>query len=309
MKTLIVYYSLEGNTEYAAKRIADKLGADTLRLYPVKEYKSSGVGKFLEGGRDAMRGAKPELMDYDVNLAKYDRIIIGFPVWASNIAPPIRTFIAEHRGTIKRKEVVAFACQGGSGAEKAFIKLKKELGVDMLNLEAVFISPKQKRSLETDRMIDAFCKLIKEADGGEEKENMEEKNFEEMSVEEQVEETVKVVAKVVSILKSLLNFGAETGGKAAGAAAGAVKSGIEKGSEKIAEKRSDAGESDFDWSTPANSKGIKRSRQRKYLTHWNYKKHAKLCAAVYVPLIAFDMTVSYLIIKKVLDDLDEKEGV
>ena len=309
MKTLIVYYSLEGNTEYAANRIAEKLGADTLRLYPVKEYKSTGAGKFLDGGRDAMRGVKPELKDYDVNLAKYDRIIIGFPVWASNIAPPIRTFVAEHRGTLKRKELVAFACQGGSGAEKAFKKLKQELGVDMLSLEAVFISPKQKRSLETDRMIDAFCKLIVESDEGEEKETTEEKNFVDMSVEEKVGETAKAIAKVVAFLAALPKFGAEAGGKAAGAAAGAVKSGIEKGSEKVAEKRSNAGASDFDWSTPANSKGIKRSRQRKYLTHWNYKKHAKLCAAVYVPLIAFDMTVSYLIVKKVLDDLDEKEGV
>ena len=36
MNTLIVYYSLEGNTEYAAKIFADELGADRLRLDPVK---------------------------------------------------------------------------------------------------------------------------------------------------------------------------------------------------------------------------------------------------------------------------------
>ena len=139
MKTLIVYYSLEGNTEYAANRIADKLGADTLRLYPVKEYKSSGLGKFLEGGRDAMRGAKPELMDYDVNLAKYDRIIIGFPVWASNIAPPIRTFIKEN--DLRGKKIAAFACQGGAGAEKAFGKLKEALGIGKLEAELILNDP------------------------------------------------------------------------------------------------------------------------------------------------------------------------
>ena len=36
MKTLIVYYSLEGNTQYAAERIAGRIGADVLRLVQKK---------------------------------------------------------------------------------------------------------------------------------------------------------------------------------------------------------------------------------------------------------------------------------
>ena len=41
MKTLIVYYSHEGNTDFVAKKIAEKTGADLLKLVPVK--KSRGV--------------------------------------------------------------------------------------------------------------------------------------------------------------------------------------------------------------------------------------------------------------------------
>ena len=41
-------------------------------------------------------------------------------------------------------------------------------------------------------------------------------------------------------------------------------------------------------------------KMRGYFTHWNYKKHAKLCAAVYLSLFAFDMTISYPIVKKML---------
>ena len=43
-----------------------------------------------------------------------------------------------------------------------------------------------------------------------------------------------------------------------------------------------------------------------YFSHWNYKKHAKLCTAVYLSLFAFDMTVSYFICKKVIDKWDEQ---
>ena len=47
MKTLIVYYSLEGNTDYAANRIKEKTGADLLRLIPKKAYADKGIKKFL----------------------------------------------------------------------------------------------------------------------------------------------------------------------------------------------------------------------------------------------------------------------
>ena len=46
---------------------------------------------------------------------------------------------------------------------------------------------------------------------------------------------------------------------------------------------------------------------RNFFSHWNYKKHAKFCTAVYLSLYAFDMTVSYFICKKLLDKVDEME--
>ena len=85
MKTLIVYYSLEGNTGYAAKKIASGIGADTLEIRPVKGYPTGGFRKFLWGGKSAVMAETPKLEPYDVDLSGYDRIIFGFPVWAGNI--------------------------------------------------------------------------------------------------------------------------------------------------------------------------------------------------------------------------------
>ncbi|MBE5911960.1 hypothetical protein [Pseudobutyrivibrio sp.] len=48
MKTLIVYYSHEGNTDFVAKKIAEKTGADTLRLVPAKKYPEKAFGKLKE---------------------------------------------------------------------------------------------------------------------------------------------------------------------------------------------------------------------------------------------------------------------
>lgn len=159
MKSIIVYYSLEGNTDYAADKLAAELGADTLRIEPVKTYPSSGFRKFLWGGKSAVMAETPELQPYDFNADAYDRIIFGFPVWASNVAPPIRTFVKENE--LKGKRIAAFACQSGSGAEKAFGKLKAALRIDALEAELVLIDPKEKPSAENKQKMKAFCEGLK----------------------------------------------------------------------------------------------------------------------------------------------------
>ena len=92
MSTLIVYYSMGGNTAWAAERMAERIGADTLRLEPVKAYPDKGVRKFLRGGKSAVMAERPVLKHYSFVAEKYDRIIFGVPVWAGNMAPPLRTF-------------------------------------------------------------------------------------------------------------------------------------------------------------------------------------------------------------------------
>ena len=47
---------------------------------------------------------------------------------------------------------------------------------------------------------------------------------------------------------------------------------------------------------------------RDYFKNWNYKKHAKFCTALYLGMYAFDMTVSYFIVKKMLNRVEEIEA-
>lgn len=157
MKNLIVYYSLEGNTEFAAKSVADALGADTLRLEPVKAYPSAGFRKFFWGGKSAVMAETPALRPYDFRPEGYDRIIFGFPVWAGNVTPPLRTFIRENLEALKGKRVAAFACQSGAGAEKAFGRLEACLGVDALEARLVLIDPKVRPNPENAAKLKAFC--------------------------------------------------------------------------------------------------------------------------------------------------------
>ena len=154
MKALIVYYSMSGNTEYAAGRIAGRLGADLLRLEPEKAYPDSGFRKFFRGGKSAVMAEKPRLRPYQFDAGAYDTIIFGFPVWAGNITPPLRTFISENE--MKAARYAAFACQSGSGAERAFGKLQACLGHELMRT-LILIDPKDKPDPAKDKQIDAFC--------------------------------------------------------------------------------------------------------------------------------------------------------
>jgi len=113
MKVLIAYYSLEGNTHYLAKGIAECVGADLLRLMPVKDIKNNKL-KFLFGGRQAAMKSKPKLMPFDKNPEEYDIIIVGTPVWASTMTPAVRSFLSS--SILTDKKVGLFCCnRGGPG--------------------------------------------------------------------------------------------------------------------------------------------------------------------------------------------------
>ena len=97
MKALIVYYSMNGNTEYAARKIAERTGAETLRLEPVKAYPDRGVRKFLRGGKSAMMEEKPELRPYRFE--------------AENTIPLSLAFLSGP-GTLRRRSGLSSAATG-----------------------------------------------------------------------------------------------------------------------------------------------------------------------------------------------------
>lgn len=160
MKTAIVYYSLNGNTAFVAEKIAKKLGAELICIESEKAYPNKGLAKFIHGGKSVLKNETPKLKPYDFNAEKFERIIFGTPVWASNIAPPIRSFIEENRAEISGKRFAAFVCMAGSGAGKAMEKLKSCLGVDSLDAELVLIDPKNKPEESSEKPIANFCDAL-----------------------------------------------------------------------------------------------------------------------------------------------------
>lgn len=113
MKTLIVYYSYEGNTELIAKAISDTFHFDCISIKPIKEMKSKGFAKYVWGGGQVVMKIVPKIEPININLDEYDFIIIGSPIWAGTYAPPIRSFI-ESTGCSSKKIAYFYTHLGGA---------------------------------------------------------------------------------------------------------------------------------------------------------------------------------------------------
>ena len=79
MSTAIVYYSMHGNSEMVAEKIAAKLGADVIKLEPDKAYPDKGAKKFLWGGKSAVMGEQPVLKPYEFDLEGFLRLAHRYP--------------------------------------------------------------------------------------------------------------------------------------------------------------------------------------------------------------------------------------
>ena len=174
MKVALVYYSMSGNTEYAAEKIknvmTEKAAAanggeglpggfsiELIKIEPDKAYPEKGAKKFLFGGKAAVMGEKPVLKEYKFDPSKYDTIIIGSPVWASTMAPPIRSFVTNRWSDIMNKQLGIFTCASGNGGYKAVEKIRDLIGVRKLKFCMSLIDPKEKQTHSNDLEIDRFC--------------------------------------------------------------------------------------------------------------------------------------------------------
>lgn len=101
------------NTELLAQMIRQKTGADlfqiqTEQVYPVDHSENSEIA-----GREKDENARPVLTTHVENMAQYDVVILGYPIWWYTAPMAIRTFLEEYDFAGKR--IVPYATSLGAG--------------------------------------------------------------------------------------------------------------------------------------------------------------------------------------------------
>ncbi|MCD8094869.1 MAG: NAD(P)H-dependent oxidoreductase [Ruminococcus sp.] len=111
MSVIAIYYSFGGNTRGIAEKIADELGAEIAEIRTVKPYMGSYNDVVEQGQREVNSGYLPKLKQMDIDLEKYDTLVLGTPVWWYTLAPAMSSFLSET--DLKGKTIYPFATNGG----------------------------------------------------------------------------------------------------------------------------------------------------------------------------------------------------
>ncbi len=111
MKTLILYYSLGGNTKRIAQMIGREIDADLVEIETVEPYTGSYNDIVDQGQEEVNSGYLPPIKPVEIDWSAYDKVVLGSPVWWYTFAPAVNTFLKGHDFT--GKEVYPFATNGG----------------------------------------------------------------------------------------------------------------------------------------------------------------------------------------------------
>ena len=125
-KKLVAYFSASGTTANVAKSLAKAAGADLYEIRPAVAYTKADLNWMDKSSRSSVemrdKSSRPALADNSADIAAYDTIFIGFPIWWYVASTIINSFLEAY--DFSGKKIVLFATSGGSGFGKAVESLQ-----------------------------------------------------------------------------------------------------------------------------------------------------------------------------------------
>ena len=125
-KILVTYFSASGVTAKVANNLATALSADISQIKPKIPYDHADLNWNNKNSRSSVEmndiNARPEIAE-KIDVAAYDTIFVGFPIWWYTAPRIINTFLES--ADFSAKKVYLFATSGGSGLGQTVDTLKK----------------------------------------------------------------------------------------------------------------------------------------------------------------------------------------
>lgn len=126
-RILIAYFSATGTTEQIAEKLADISNGELFEIVPSKAYTDADLDWNDRKSRSSVEmndvKSRPQIKSKKENIADYDVVIIGYPIWWDLAPRVINTFIESH--DLKGKTIIPFATSGGSSIAGSVTALKK----------------------------------------------------------------------------------------------------------------------------------------------------------------------------------------
>lgn len=122
-KMLVLYYSQTSNTKLVADEIANRLNADIEEIVAVNPYDGSFTETIERCLQERNEGVTPEIQPVKADIASYDVIFIGYPIWFGTYAPPVITLLKNV--DLGGKKIVPFCTYGSGGLESSVKDLRE----------------------------------------------------------------------------------------------------------------------------------------------------------------------------------------
>ena len=144
-KTLVAYFSAGGTTARVAKGLAGAIGADIYEIRPAVPYTKADLNWMDKKSRSSVEmndpSSRPALADRNADIAAYDTVLLGFPIWWYVAPTIINSFLESY--DFSGKKIVLFATSGGSGFGKAAAGLKPSVAADTVIVEGKVLNGRQ----------------------------------------------------------------------------------------------------------------------------------------------------------------------
>lgn len=108
-----VGYIEKGNTHIIADMIAEQAGADTFEISTVAPYPDDYDECTKVAKQEQEENARPELTASVENMADYDVIFLGYPIWWSDMPMAVYSFLESY--DFSGKTIIPFCTHEGSG--------------------------------------------------------------------------------------------------------------------------------------------------------------------------------------------------
>lgn len=112
-RTLVVWFSRSGNTRVIAGVIHRTLQTDIFEIEPATPYPLDYFKTVEQAKNERAGGIRPPLKNSVANIAQYQTVYLGFPVWGTSVPPVVQTFLTTHN--LAGKMLIPFITHGGYG--------------------------------------------------------------------------------------------------------------------------------------------------------------------------------------------------
>ncbi len=151
-KVLVLYFSVTNTTKQMAEYIQQKTDADIEALELVNAYSTVYDEIIKRSGEEREGNVLPELKPLKANLAEYDVIFLGYPLWFGTYAQPVKTLLAS--GALNGKTVVPFCTSGSSGVKQSVDDMRKDYpAINVADCMGVRSSLMDKMPATVDRVL------------------------------------------------------------------------------------------------------------------------------------------------------------